>query len=129
MATTSTLIKVFFNEEIRKKYDELFASRSFFFETSFDTKNEPNIGFTQEFMLMVTKHKWESFIQQIREIYPNLVQEFYAHLFTKDSPFLMTCGVCVRFDDVYINSIFGLSCVEDVHEERMELLHSVIMGP
>ncbi|KAK8477646.1 hypothetical protein V6N11_034387 [Hibiscus sabdariffa] len=62
-----------FNEEIHKKYDEFFASRPFIFETSFDTKNEPSVGFTLEFMLVVTKHKWESFIQQRGEIYPNLV--------------------------------------------------------
>ncbi|KAK8494376.1 hypothetical protein V6N11_034760 [Hibiscus sabdariffa] len=77
-------------------------------------------------MLVVTKHKWESFIQQRGDIYPNLVREFYAHLVTKGS-FLMICGVCVRFDEGYINSMFGLSCVEDEHEERMELMYSFIM--
>ncbi|KAK8578822.1 hypothetical protein V6N12_069166 [Hibiscus sabdariffa] len=40
-------------------------------------------------MTVFKKHKWENFIQQWREIYPDLVREFYAHLVTKDSPFLM----------------------------------------
>ncbi|KAK8572966.1 hypothetical protein V6N12_029006 [Hibiscus sabdariffa] len=51
MASASkTLIKVFLNEEIKKKYDEVFASRPFIFEKSFDVKEEPNIGFMPEFM-------------------------------------------------------------------------------
>ncbi|KAK8999917.1 hypothetical protein V6N11_082055 [Hibiscus sabdariffa] len=88
MATTSsTSIKVFYNIEIRKKYEEFFVSRPFMFDGSFDFKNKPNIGVTPEFMSVVTKHKWESFMKQKGEIYLDLVQEFYAHLVTKDSPF------------------------------------------
>ncbi|KAK8584485.1 hypothetical protein V6N12_068728 [Hibiscus sabdariffa] len=49
-------------------------------------------------------------------IYLDLVQEFYAHLATKDSPFLMIRGMCVRFGDGFINSMFDLLIVEDEHE-------------
>ncbi|KAK8563690.1 hypothetical protein V6N12_035831 [Hibiscus sabdariffa] len=116
MVTSSSPIKVFFNEEIHKKYEEQFDSRPFIFEKYFDTKNEPNVVFTPEFMAVVKKHKWESFIQQRWEIYPDLVREFYAHLVTKHSPFLMIPGMCVRFDDGFINSMFDLSCVKDEQE-------------
>ncbi|KAK8979173.1 hypothetical protein V6N11_009383 [Hibiscus sabdariffa] len=88
MASSSS-IEVFFNEEIRKKYEVQFASRPFIFDKSFDTKNKPNIGFTPEFTTVVKKHKWENFIQQRGEIYPDVIREFCAHLLTKDSPFLM----------------------------------------
>ncbi|KAK9018917.1 hypothetical protein V6N11_033962 [Hibiscus sabdariffa] len=65
MASASkTPINVFFNEEIKKKYDEVFASRPVIFEKSFDVKEEPHLGFTPEFMLVVAINKWESFIQQ-----------------------------------------------------------------
>ncbi|KAK8536000.1 hypothetical protein V6N12_012663 [Hibiscus sabdariffa] len=111
-ATSSSLIKVFLNEEIRKKYEEQFSSRPFIFEKSFDTKNELNVDFTPEFMAVVKKHKWESFIQQRGEIYPGLVREFYAHLVTKDSLFLMIRGNFVRFDYGFIDSMFDLSCGE-----------------
>ncbi|KAK8533067.1 hypothetical protein V6N12_076348 [Hibiscus sabdariffa] len=47
-------------------------------------------------MLVVAKHKSECFIQQRGEINRNLVREFYAHLVTKDSQFIMICGVFVR---------------------------------
>ncbi|KAK9044518.1 hypothetical protein V6N11_058418 [Hibiscus sabdariffa] len=60
MATTSTPNKVFFNEEIHMKYDEQFASRSLIFKTSFDTKNEPNVDFTPEFMLVHNVSKLDS---------------------------------------------------------------------
>ncbi|KAK8539333.1 hypothetical protein V6N12_042962 [Hibiscus sabdariffa] len=87
MAASSTPIKIFFNEEIRRKHEEDFSSRPFIFEKSFDLKNKANFGFTPEFLAVVTKHKWESFVQQKGEIYPNLVREFFAHLVTKDSHF------------------------------------------
>ncbi|KAK9034995.1 hypothetical protein V6N11_077046 [Hibiscus sabdariffa] len=115
-ATSSTPIKVFYNEEILKKYEELFVSKPFIFEKYFDVKNKPNVGFTPEFMLVVTKHKWESFVQQKGEIYLDLVREFYAHLVNKDSPILMIRGVFVHFDDGFINSMFDLPIVEDEHE-------------
>ncbi|KAK8569046.1 hypothetical protein V6N12_007578 [Hibiscus sabdariffa] len=88
-----------------------------FFEKSFDLKNEPNVGFTLEFSLVVAKHKWERFIQQKEEIYPNLVRKFHKHLVKKDSHFLMIRGVCVRLDEGYINSMFDLVCVDDGHEQ------------
>ncbi|KAK8496011.1 hypothetical protein V6N11_037756 [Hibiscus sabdariffa] len=44
MASASkTPIKVFFNEEIKKKYDEIFASRPFIFNKSFDVKEESHL--------------------------------------------------------------------------------------
>ncbi|KAK9045016.1 hypothetical protein V6N11_058906 [Hibiscus sabdariffa] len=92
MASASkTPIKVFFNDESKKKY-EVFASRPFIFEKSFDVKEEPHLGFTPEFMSVVVMHKWESFIQQKGGIYSDLVREFYARLITKDSPFIMIRG-------------------------------------
>ncbi|KAK8556418.1 hypothetical protein V6N12_002820 [Hibiscus sabdariffa] len=98
------------------KYEEQLASRPFIFEKSFDTKNEHNVDFTPEFIVVVKKHKWESFIQQRWKIYPNLVQEFYVHLVSKDSAFLMIRGESVIFDDGFINSMFNLPCAEYRHE-------------
>ncbi|KAK9018495.1 hypothetical protein V6N11_001469 [Hibiscus sabdariffa] len=69
-----------------------------------------------EFVSVVTMHNWESFIQQRGEIYPDLVQEFYAHLITKDSHFLMIRGTFVRFDADYVTNMFSLSCEDDEHE-------------
>ncbi|KAK8593350.1 hypothetical protein V6N12_045432 [Hibiscus sabdariffa] len=109
-------MKVFFNNEIKKKYDEVFASRPFIFEKSFDVKGEPHLGFTPEFMLVVAMHKWESFIQQRGDIYLDLLWEFYAHIITKDSPFLMIRGTCVRFEVDHVNNMFNLSCEDDGHE-------------
>ncbi|KAK8589949.1 hypothetical protein V6N12_024338 [Hibiscus sabdariffa] len=57
MVASSSLIKVFFNEEIHKKYEDQFDSRPFIFEKPFDTKNEPNVGFSPEFMAIVKEHK------------------------------------------------------------------------
>ncbi|KAK8574977.1 hypothetical protein V6N12_062654 [Hibiscus sabdariffa] len=73
MAASSSPIKVFFNEEIHNKYEEQFASRPFIFKKFFDTKNGPKVSFTPEFMAVVKKHKWGSFIQQLGEIYIGLV--------------------------------------------------------
>ncbi|KAK8555220.1 hypothetical protein V6N12_009369 [Hibiscus sabdariffa] len=107
---SKTPIKVFFNEEIKRKYDEVFASRPFIFDKSFDVKEEANLGFTLEFMSVMAMHKWELFIQQKGDIYLDLVRELYAHLITKDSPFLMIRGTCVPFDVEYVNNMFNFPC-------------------
>ncbi|KAK8556201.1 hypothetical protein V6N12_002612 [Hibiscus sabdariffa] len=43
MAASSTLIKIFFNEDICRKFEENFSSRPFIFEKSFNLKNEANV--------------------------------------------------------------------------------------
>ncbi|KAK9044988.1 hypothetical protein V6N11_058878 [Hibiscus sabdariffa] len=116
MAASSTLIKIFFNAQIRRMFEENLSSRPFIFKKPFDLKNEANLGFIPEFLEVLTKDKWESFVQQKGEIYPNLTREFYVHLVTKDSLFLMIQGVCVHFDEGYINSMFNLVFVKDEHD-------------
>ncbi|KAK8492810.1 hypothetical protein V6N11_034743 [Hibiscus sabdariffa] len=117
MASTSkTPIKVFFNDKIKKKFEEVFSIKPFIFDKYFDVKEELNFGFTLEFMSIVVMHKWEYLIRQKGEIFLDLVQEFYALLIYKDSPFLMIQGTCVRFDVDYINDMFGLTCQDDEHE-------------
>ncbi|KAK9008966.1 hypothetical protein V6N11_080442 [Hibiscus sabdariffa] len=86
-STPKPTIKVFFNDEIKKKFEEVFSTKPFIFDNYFDVKEDLNFGFNLEFMSIMVMHKWESLVQQKGEIFSDLVREFYVHLVSKDSPF------------------------------------------
>ncbi|KAK8563584.1 hypothetical protein V6N12_035730 [Hibiscus sabdariffa] len=114
MVASSSSIKVFFNEEIRKKYEELFASRPFIYEKSFDTKNESNVGYTPEFMVIVKKHNGH-----------------YLDGFTKRDLIgkrLALKSQARGWNHFLKASLMPTSHNETVSEEQMALLHSIITG-
>ncbi|KAK8584291.1 hypothetical protein V6N12_068536 [Hibiscus sabdariffa] len=115
MATTSTPIKVFFNEEIQRKYEDNFSSRPFIFEKSFNLKNEHNVRFTPEFSSVVAKHKWESFIQQKRGDLHQTCPSVLRALNVKRLSFSYDSRCLCSIDEGYINSMFDLVYVDDEH--------------
>ncbi|KAK8996646.1 hypothetical protein V6N11_081912 [Hibiscus sabdariffa] len=122
MTSSSTPFKIFFNENIQKKYDVNFATRTICYGKSFEFKNEPNLGYSLKVVVVFKKHKWEIFCQQIREVHSNIFQEFYALLTAKDSPYLLVQGTCVSFDEGYINNMLKSNGVEE-HSEFVESLN------
>ncbi|KAK5836230.1 hypothetical protein PVK06_012000 [Gossypium arboreum] len=53
----------------------------------------------------------------MRVVLGKVVQEFYAHVHSIDSPFISMRGKSISFDEEQINTHFGLGKVEDDHSE------------
>ncbi|KAK8696262.1 hypothetical protein V6N13_001398 [Hibiscus sabdariffa] len=81
-------------------------------EQGFPFTESNQTKFDAEIVVVIAKHDWENFVQQLGEINVSWVKEFYTHIEKANDQKIYVQGCVILLSTKAINAHFGLLAYE-----------------